>query len=82
MLFRHGWDLNCVKTRSKGGSSAPWVNRGGNYNNGTNAGVFNFNRTNAGGWTNNSFRSVLSLTLWVRGSKKIFFQNTKPEVYD
>ena len=41
-------------------SSEPWVIRGGNYNNGTNAGVFNFNRTNAGGWTNNSFRSVLS----------------------
>ena len=41
-------------------SSAPWVHRGGNYNNGTSAGVFHFNRTNAGGWTNNSFRSVLS----------------------
>ena len=41
-------------------SSAPWVSRGGYYNDGTLAGVFHFSRTGAGGWTNNSFRSVLS----------------------
>ena len=57
--YNIGWDLNC-KTQAFIPSSEPWVIRGGNYNNGTNAGVFNFNRTNAGGWTNNSFRSVLS----------------------
>ncbi len=41
-------------------SSAPWVTRGGSYYHGTNAGVFYFDRTFAGGWTHNSFRSVLS----------------------
>ena len=41
-------------------SSYPWVARGGYYYNGTGAGVFDFNRTNAGGWTYDSFRSVLS----------------------
>ena len=41
-------------------SSAPWVNRGGYYNNGTFAGVFYFYRTAAGGWADDSFRSVLS----------------------
>ena len=58
------------------------MDRGGNYRDGSGAGVFNFNRNWAGGNANNSFRSVLSLTLWVRGSKKIFSQNTKSEVYD
>ena len=59
-------------------SSNPWVDRGGNYNNGSGAGVFNFNRNNGWGNTNNSFRSVLSaVKLWIKGSKKIFFQNTK-----
>ena len=41
-------------------SSAPWVARGGSYANGTVAGVFHFDRTAAGGWTGDSFRSVLS----------------------
>ena len=41
-------------------SSAPWVNRGGDYHSGTLAGVFDFNSTHAGGWTDHSFRSVLS----------------------
>ena len=41
-------------------SSAPWVSRGGYYNDGTHAGVFIFNSTSAGGWTDHSFRSVLS----------------------
>ena len=40
--------------------------------------MFTFNRNNAGGWTNNSFRSVLSaVKLWIKDSKKVFFQNTK-----
>lgn len=51
-------DLNCKTT--KDGSSS-WVIRGGNYTNGTNAGVFAFNRTNSGGYGWDSFRSVLSL---------------------
>ena len=41
-------------------SSEPWVVRGGNFNHGTTAGVFAFGRSNAGGWTSDSFRSVLS----------------------
>ena len=41
-------------------SSAPWVNRGGSSNSGSNAGVFNFNNSWAGGATSSSFRSVLS----------------------
>ena len=41
-------------------SSEPWVIRGGNYNDGSRAGVFAFNHYNAGGWTIYSFRSVLS----------------------
>ena len=41
-------------------SSAPWVARGGHYNSGTGAGVFYFYSTSAGGWTDDSFRSVLS----------------------
>ena len=44
-----------------GYSSNPWFNRGGNYNNGTNAGVFNFNNTNGNSNSNNSFRPVLAL---------------------
>ena len=41
-------------------SSYPWVRRGGAYDNGTAAGVFNFNVTSAGGWTSVSFRSVIA----------------------
>ena len=41
-------------------SSASWMDRGGYYGNGTHAGVFYFNRADAGGWTSDSFRSVLS----------------------
>ena len=41
-------------------SFCPWVTRGGNYADGTGAGVFYFNSTSAGGWANHSFRSVLS----------------------
>ena len=41
-------------------SSEPWVDRGGGYSYGTNAGVFSFSWTNAGGTTHSSFRSVLT----------------------
>ena len=41
-------------------SSEPWVLRGGNCYYGSSAGVFAFNRVDAGGWTASSFRSVLS----------------------
>ena len=38
----------------------PWFKRGGNYNNGANAGTFNFNNNNGNANNNNGFRSVLS----------------------
>ena len=41
-------------------SSNPWMRRGGHYDHGTSAGVFDFFSTAAGGWTLTSFRSVLS----------------------
>ena len=41
-------------------SSEPWVVRGGYAGAATVGGVFAFARTNAGGWTNHSFRSVLT----------------------
>lgn len=37
----------------------PFFLRGGNYNNGSNAGPFYFNNNNGGGNNNNSFRVVL-----------------------
>ena len=40
-------------------SNNPWVMRGGNYNNGANAGAFNFNNNNGNANTNNSARAVL-----------------------
>ena len=40
-------------------SSNPFFKRGGNYNNGSNAGVFNSNNNNGNGNNNNSFRVVL-----------------------
>ena len=52
-----GW-YSDYATLPNGASS--WFNRGGNYNNGANAGVFNFNRNTGWSNTNNSFRSVLS----------------------
>ena len=57
--YNIGWDLNC-KTQAFILSSEPWVVRGGNYNNASNAGVFAFNYVNGGSNTNWSFRSVLS----------------------
>ena len=41
-------------------SSNPWVDRGGGSYDGSNAGVFNFYRSNGWGYTGVSFRSVLS----------------------
>ena len=38
----------------------PWVKRGGSWNNGTGAGLFNFNRNNGHANNNNSARSVLA----------------------
>ena len=56
-------------------SSIPWVDRGGNYNNGSGTGVFNFNRNNGWGNTANSFRSVLSLLNYgLKIVKKCFFK--------
>ena len=40
-------------------TSNPFFKRGGNYNNGTNAGVFYFNNNNGNSNSNNSFRPVL-----------------------
>ena len=41
-------------------TSNPFFKRGGNYNNGTNAGVFYFNNNNGNSNSNNSFRVVLA----------------------
>ena len=43
-------------------SSSPWVIRGGNYNNGDNAGVFVFHYYTGGVSSNGAFRVVLSTT--------------------
>ena len=40
-------------------TSNPFFKRGGNYNNGSNAGVFYFNNNNGNSNSNNSFRPVL-----------------------
>ena len=39
-------------------SNNPVFKRGGNYNNGSNAGLFNFNNNNGDSNSNNSFRPV------------------------
>ena len=39
-------------------SNNPWVMRGGNYNNGANAGAFNFNN-NGNANPNNSARAII-----------------------
>lgn len=70
--YNIGWDLNC-KTQAFIPRSEPWVVRGGNYNNASNAGVFAFNYVNGGSNTNWSFRSVLSAAkLWLKSSKIMF----------
>ncbi len=58
------------------------MDRGGNYRDGSGAGVFNFNRNWAGGNANNSFRSVLSLKLWINDSQTMFFSKHKVGVFD
>ena len=57
------WDLNYKIL-----GSAPWMDHGGNYNNSTIAGVFNFSRNPGQGNTASSFRSVLS---WINYGLKI-----------
>ena len=42
-------------------SNNPFFKRGGNYNNGSNAGVFNFNNNNGNANSNNSFRMCLAI---------------------
>ena len=49
----------CFRVSNFVESSNPWFNRGGNYNNGSNAGQFNFNRNTGNGNSNNSARLVL-----------------------
>ena len=44
-------------------STNPFVMRGGNFNNGSNAGLFYFNNNTGGTNANNGFRPVLSATL-------------------
>ena len=51
-------------------TSNPFFNRGGNYNNETNAGVFYFNNDNGNDWNNNSFRVGVPV-LRCRGKLKI-----------
>ena len=51
-------------------TSNPFFNRGGNYNNETNAGVFYFNNDNGNDWNNNTFRVVVPV-LRCRGKLKI-----------
>ena len=44
------------------------MNRGGNYNNGSNAGAFAFNNSNGNANNNNGFRAVLAgVSLWYKG---------------
>lgn len=46
-------------------SSNPWSIRGGNYNNTTNTGVFNFNRNTGEANINNSWRLAQSSKLFI-----------------
>lgn len=50
-------------------SENPWVERGGNFNNGGIAGVFTANNNNGNGNENDSFRPVLWSTLLFVKSK-------------
>lgn len=52
----------------------PWVNRGGNFNNGTGAGVLNFNRNNGHANSNDAFRVVLAYYGKRSTSKKFIMQ--------
>ena len=53
-------------------SNNPFFKRGGNYNNGSNAGLFNFNNNDGGANENKSFRSVLWGALWYTKKSKGF----------
>ena len=50
-----------VNARNFVNATNPWFKRGGNYNNGANAGAWNFNNNNGNVNSNNSFRSVARL---------------------
>ena len=50
--------LNCNYSNVVSSSSNPVFKRGGNYNNGTNAGVFASNNNSGDANSNNSFRPV------------------------
>jgi len=50
-----------VNTRNFVNATNPWFKRGGNYNNGANAGAWNSNNNNGNANNNNSFRSVARL---------------------
>ena len=54
-----------------------WFNRGGNYNNGVNAGVFNFNNNNGNANSNNAARLVFGRLQYIRfiSSVKIMFKD-------
>ena len=54
-------------------SSNPFFIRGGNYNNTSNAGVFNFNNNNGNNNSNNSFRVVLPVLRYEENLKLINF---------
>ena len=54
------WGLNCNNSNFANASN-PFLIRGGNYNNGSNTGMFNFNNTNGNVSGNNGFRPVLAV---------------------
>ena len=54
-------------------ASNPWMRRGGNYNNGSNAVAFNWDNNNGNANNNNGFRAVLSQRLqYIRHMSSIF----------
>ena len=54
-------------------SNNPFFKRGGNYNNGSNAGVFNFNNNNGNANSNNSFR--MCLAIWYKIVRLYLFKD-------
>ena len=61
----------------------PWFKRGGNYNNGANAGAFNFDNDNGNANNNNGFRSVVSFvtTVYERNLQYLIFKDIINMVY-
>ena len=54
-------------------ASNPWMRHGGNYNNGSNVGAFNWGNNNGNANNNNGFRAVLSQRLqYIRHMSSIF----------